>query len=75
MCVNLAIDIQKLSTQVKNLKTKLQETEKAKRSLSKLVQQLKASQERQVSNMESLRNWVKGQLNPKGRAYVGEKLP
>ena len=57
MCVKLAIDIETLSMQVKNLETKLQETEKAKWSLSKLVQQLKASQERQVSDMESLRNW------------------
>ena len=51
------------------------ETEKAKRALRKMVQQQKASQDRQASDMESLKNWVEGQLNPKGRAYVGARLP
>ena len=60
---------------MKNLETKSQETEKAKRALSKMVQQQKASQDRQASDMESLKNWVEGQLNPKGRAYVGARLP
>ena len=40
-----------------------------------MVQQQKASQDRQASDMESLKNWVEGQLNPKGRAYVGARLP
>jgi len=40
-----------------------------------MVQQQKASQDRQVSDMESLKNWVEGQLNLKGRAYVGARLP
>ena len=61
--------------QLKNLETKSQETEKAKRALNKMVQQQKASQDRQASDMESLKNWVEGQLNPKGRAYVGARLP